>query len=188
VTDRTRIDPATGGEPGSPATGHVRPRSVVAICTHDQCYGEALCQALEGSGHAAVRLPAQQEPCATGIDIVLCELEQNRRRRLEQIAELRRRHPGASIVGLATYPRSDERLALDRLGVHVVAQPFPLSGLLRLLDLLAPGADCYRKDETDPIPPPPAPGDALDHAESSAVQPRQGQLRVRQPGLSQEPG
>jgi len=107
---------------------------LVAIYSPSVSYRQALADALENIGCKTVAARMELPVQIRGVDFVIWEVPLGFGRRREEISTLRRRHAGAELIGLVTFPRDDEVESLYKAGVrHVVSQPFRLEDLTKTI-------------------------------------------------------
>lgn len=100
--------------------------ALVAIYAPAKSFQAAISGMLSAVGLKTVQLNFADHVATHGVDFVVWEVADNVEVRWHELNLLQRRHRGARVIGLATFPRESEFRSLEQAGVSVLAQPFRL--------------------------------------------------------------
>jgi hypothetical protein len=79
-------------------------------------------------GLKTAQLRIDEAPVVSGVDVVVYEASDGIDE-FPALRELQRRHPGAEIVALVSYPREYEVARYEQHGIRVLSQPYNLNNL-----------------------------------------------------------
>ena len=105
----------------------------LAIYARTASYSEGLVESLNPYFGSCVELTFDKQVRCHGVDVVIWEPSRHRSEWVAEQELLIHRHPEAQQIALVTYPRSFECEQLMARQVTVLAQPFQITELVRLV-------------------------------------------------------